>query len=78
MTKTFIAAVLAATGLIAPVAHAQSSKGIPTVSMQDRQAQQAWWAKRSARMAERHMAACMTMPECAGARMISGKSSNKG
>jgi len=73
MTKTIMAAVLAATMLAAPAAYAQSSKGIPTISAQERQAQQAWWAARAQRMA-----ACMAMPECSDGRMMSAAPSNKG
>jgi len=78
MTKTIMAAVLAATMLAAPAAYAQSSKGIPTISAQERQAQQAWWAERTARHAERRMAACMVMPSCSDGRMMSAAPSNKG
>ncbi len=78
MTKTITAAVLAATMLAAPAAYAQSSKGIPTISAQERQAQQAWWAARAQRHAEQRMAACMAMPECSDGRMTSPATSNKG
>jgi Ni/Co efflux regulator RcnB len=78
MTKTIMAAVLAATMLAAPAAYAQSSKGIPTISAQERQAQQAWWAARAQRHARQHMAACTAMPECRDGRMMPAASSNKG
>ncbi len=78
MTKTIMAAVLAATMLAAPVAYAQSSKGIPTISAQERLAQQAWWAARAQRHDEQRMAACMAMPECGDGRMMSAAPSNKG
>jgi hypothetical protein len=82
MTKTIMAAMLAAATLVAPSAHAQfsilSGKGISTITAQERQAQQAWWAARGARHAERRMAACMTMPECSDRRMMSAAPSNKG
>ncbi|SEI96345.1 hypothetical protein SAMN05518849_10213 [Sphingobium sp. AP50] len=78
MTKTIMAAVLAATMLAAPAVYAQSSKGIPTISAQERQAQQAWWAARTQRHAEQRMAACMAMPECSDGRMMSAAPSNKG
>lgn len=82
MTKTIMAAVLAAATLVAPSAYAQSAilsdKGIPTITMPERQVQQAWWETRAARHAENRMAACMAMPECAGERMMSAAPSNKG
>lgn len=78
MTKTIMAAVLAATMLAAPAAYAQSSKGILTISAQERQAQQAWWAARAERHAEQRMAACRAMPECSDGRMMSAAPSNKG
>jgi Ni/Co efflux regulator RcnB len=78
MTKTIMAAVLAATMLAAPAAYAQSNKGIQTISAQERQAQQAWWAARAQRHTDRRMAACMTMPECSDGRMMSAAPSNKG
>lgn len=75
MTKTIMAAMLAATILSAPAAQAQSSipsgKGIPTISVQDRRAQEAWWAARAQRHTERHMAACIAMPECQSGRTMS-------
>jgi Ni/Co efflux regulator RcnB len=78
MTKTIMAAVLAATMLAAPAAYAQSSKGIPTVTAQERQAQQAWWAARAQRYGKQRMAACIAMPECRDGRMMPAASSNKG
>jgi Ni/Co efflux regulator RcnB len=78
MTKTIMAAVLAATILAAPAAYGQSNKGVPTLSARERQAQQAWWAARAQRHAEQRMAACMTMPECSDGRMMSPTPSNKG
>lgn len=78
MTKTIMAAVLAATMLAAPAAHAQSSKGTPVITAQERQAQRAWWAARAARHAERRMAACMAMPGCSDGRMMPAAPSNKG
>lgn len=78
MTKTIMAAVLAATMLAAPAAYAQSSKGIPIISAQERQAQQAWWTARAQRQVGQRMAACMAMPECSDGRMMSAAPSNKG
>jgi len=78
MTKTIMAAVLAAAMLAAPAAHAQSNKGIPVITVQERQAQRAWWAARVARHAERRMAACMATPGCSDGRMMSTAPSNKG
>ncbi|WEK02167.1 MAG: hypothetical protein P0Y59_10960 [Candidatus Sphingomonas phytovorans] len=82
MTKTIMAAVLAATMLAAPAAHAQSAilsgKGIPTISARERQAQQAWWAARTQRHAKRHTVACMAMPGCSDGRMMPAAPSNKG
>jgi hypothetical protein len=82
MTKTILAAMLAAATFVAPSAHAQSSipsgKGILTTTVQERQAQQAWWAARGARRAERRMAVCMAMPECSDRRMMSAAPSNMG
>ena len=82
MTKTISAALLAAATFVAPSAHAQSAvlsgKGVPTITAQERQAQQAWWATRAARHMERRMAACMTMPECSDRRMMSAAPSNQG
>ncbi|MES2056401.1 MAG: hypothetical protein V4564_10710 [Pseudomonadota bacterium] len=78
MIKTMMAAMLAVVTFVAPSAHAQSTgqsgKGIPTVSMQERRAQQAWWAAR----AERRMAACMAMPECGDGHMMPASPSNRG
>ncbi|MES1973378.1 MAG: hypothetical protein V4472_13045 [Pseudomonadota bacterium] len=82
MTKTIMAALLAAATFVAPSAYAQSAafsgKGIPIISAQERQAQQAWWAARAARHAEKRMAACVAMPECGDRRMMSAAPSNKG
>ncbi|MFA6115205.1 MAG: hypothetical protein WC729_14495 [Sphingomonas sp.] len=82
MTKTIMAAVLAATMLAAPAAHAQSSilsgKGIPTISVQEREAQEAWWSARAKRQADRHMAACVTMPECQSRQTMSAAPTSKG
>jgi Ni/Co efflux regulator RcnB len=78
MNKTIMAAVLAAAMLAVPAAYAQSSKGIPTISARERQAQQAWWTARAQRHAEQRMAACMAMPECSDGRMMSAGLSNKG
>jgi hypothetical protein len=82
MTKTIMAAVLAATLLSAPAAHAQSAilsgKGIPSISTQDREAQQAWWAARAQRQAERRMAGRMAMPERPDGRTMSANPTNKG
>jgi len=82
MTKTIMAAMLAAATFVVPSAYAQSSalfgRGIPTLSAQERQAQQAWWAARAARHADKRMAACVAMPECGDRRMMSAAPSNKG
>lgn len=82
MTKTITAAMLAAATFVAPSAYAQSAalsgKSNPTISAQERQAQQAWWAARTARHAEKRMAACVAMPECGDRRMMSAAPSNKG
>lgn len=78
MTKTIMAALLAATIFAAPAAHAQSTKGIPTLSARERQAQEAWWAARAARHAEKRMAARAAMPECSDRRTMSAAPSNKG
>ena len=82
MTKTIMAAVLAAAAFVAPSAYAQSAilsgKGISTISAQDRKAQEAWWAARAARHVGKRMAACMTMPECGERRTMSATPSNKG
>lgn len=82
MTKTILSAILAAATFVAPSAYAQSvslsGKGAPAITAQERQAQQAWWAARAERHAERRMAACMVMPECRDRRMTSASSSNKG
>jgi hypothetical protein len=82
MTKTIMAAVLAATMLAASAAHAQSSipsgKGIPTVSAQERQAQEAWWSARAKHQADRRIASCMAMPECQDGRTMSAATASKG
>ncbi len=82
MTKTILAAILAAATLVAPSAHAQSAvpsdKSIPTITVQERQVQEAWWAARAARHAERLMATCMIMPKGSDRRTISDLPSNKG
>lgn len=78
MTKTIMAAALAATMLVAPTAFAQSSKGIPTITAQERQMQEAWRAARAQRHAEQRMAACMTMPECQDGRTMSANPASKG
>ncbi len=82
MTKTIMAAMLAAATFVAPSAHAQSAalsgKGVPTLSTQERQAQQSWWAARAVRHAGKRMAACMAMPECNDRRMPSAAPSKKG
>ena len=82
MTKTIMAAVLAATILAAPAAYAQSSilsgKGIPTISAQERQAQEAWWSARTKRETNRRVAACMAMPDCQRGPMMSGTAPSKG
>lgn len=82
MTKTIMAALLAAATFVAPSAYAQSAalsgKGIPTISVQERQAQEAWWAAHAVRHAGKRMAACMAMPECSDRRMMSAAPSNKG
>ncbi len=81
MTKTIMAAVLAAATFVPPSAHAQSAvpsgKGIPTISAQERADQDAWWAARASRLAATRIA-CMAMPDCGGRRMMSAASSNKG
>jgi Ni/Co efflux regulator RcnB len=77
MTTTIMAAALAVTMLAAPTAYAQSSKGIPTISAQERQAQQTWWAARAQRRAEQRMAACMALPECSDGRNMPAAHSNK-
>ncbi len=82
MTKTIMAAMLAATIFVAPSAYAQSavfsSKGIPIISAQERQALEVWRAARAARHAEKRMATCMAMPECHDRRMMSAAPSNQG
>jgi hypothetical protein len=82
MTKTILAALLAAAPFVATSAQAQSAlpsgKGMPIITAQERQAQQAWWATRAARHMERRMAACMTMPDCGDRRTMSAASSNQG
>jgi hypothetical protein len=82
MTKTIWAAMLAAAIFVAPSGYAQSAalsgKGIPIISSQERQAQQAWWASRVSRHAAKRMAVCMTMPDCSDRRMMPAAPSNQG
>ena len=53
MTRMMIAATLAATCLVAPAAFAQTAvppgRGAPSLTARDRQAQEAWWARRAMR-----------------------------
>ena len=78
MTRMMMTALLAAITLVVPAAHAQSTTGTPTISVQERQAQQAWWMARAARHAAKRMAASVAMPECGDRRMMSAAPSNKG
>jgi hypothetical protein len=82
MTKTIMAAMLAAATFVAPSAYAQSAafsgKGVPTISAQEREAQESWWAARAARHTGRRVAACMAMPECSDRRMTPAAPSNQG
>lgn len=82
MTKTMMAAMLAAVTFVAPSAYAQfaplSGKGVPTITAQDRQAQEAWWAARASRHTGKRIAACMAMPECSDRRMMPAAPSDQG
>lgn len=63
MKYMMMAAVLIGLPTLPALAQKAGTTGIQ-LSVQERQAQQAWWAKRAERKAERRMAACMAMPDC--------------
>lgn len=63
MKYMMMAAALIGLPTLPVVAQKAGSSGIQ-LSVQERQAQQAWWAKRAERKAERRMATCMAMPDC--------------
>ena len=63
MKYMMMAAALIGLPALPALAQKAGTTGIQ-LSVQERQAQQAWWAKRGERKAERRMAACMAMPGC--------------
>lgn len=65
MKYLMMAAALIGLPTLPALAQKAGTTGIQ-ISMHERHAQQAWWAKRAERMAERRMAARIVMPDCMG------------
>ena len=63
MKYMMMAAALIGLPALPALAQKSGTTGIQ-LSVQDREAQQAWWAKRAERQADRRTAACMAIPEC--------------
>lgn len=63
MKYMMMAAALIGLPALPALAQKAGTTGIQ-LSVQERQAQQAWWAKRAERKTERRLAACMAMPDC--------------
>jgi hypothetical protein len=63
MKYMMMAAMLIGLPALPALAQKAGTTGIQ-LSVQERQAQQAWWTKRAERKAERRMTACLVMPAC--------------